>query len=66
MRTWRRVIHEVAQAFPDEYITVLDDNTNLLYETFKTEEFPSNVTLEKNTYSLGDFTKHVASFEFVL
>ena len=66
VRTWRRVIHEVAQAFPDEYITVLDDNTNLLYETFKTEEFPSNVTLEKNTYSLGDFTKHVASFEFVL
>jgi ADP-heptose:LPS heptosyltransferase len=64
--TWRRVIHEVSSAFPEEKITVLDDNTNLLYNIFSQEKFPSNVTLEKNTFSLTDFTKHIALFAFVV
>lgn len=64
--TWRRIIQETATAFPDETITVLDDHTNLLYDIFTQELFPSNVVIEKNTFSLQDFTKHVAGFAFVL
>lgn len=64
--TWRRVIQEVAAAFPNETITVLDDNTNLLYDIFVQETFPANVVLEKNTYSLQDFTAHIARFAFVM
>lgn len=66
IRTWKRIIHEVSQTFPDEIITVLDDHTNLLYSIFVQETFPNNVVLEKNTYSLEDFTKHIAHFSFVL
>lgn len=63
--TWRRIIREVAITFPDERVTVIDDHTNLLYEIFAQETFPSNVILEKNTYSLHDFTRHIAEFAFV-
>ncbi|NDK19321.1 hypothetical protein GW819_00600 [Candidatus Gracilibacteria bacterium] len=66
IRTWQRIINEVSQAFPDETITILDDHTNMLYNIFAQESFPSNVTLEKNTYSLQDFTAHIAHFQFVL
>lgn len=66
VRTWRRVIHEVAAAFPEEKITVLDDHTNLLYNIFAPEEFPSNVRIEKNTYSLQEFTAYIARFAFVV
>lgn len=63
--TWKHIIDEVAKAFNDEIITVLDDNTNLLYEAFLRESFPSNVKVEKNTYSLAEFTDRVRSFRFV-
>lgn len=63
--TWRRVIREVAEAFPDETIIVLDDNTNLLYDIFVHEKFPNNVVIEKNTYSLQGFTERVAKCTFV-
>ncbi len=63
--TWRRVIREVAEAFPDETIIVLDDNTNLLYDIFVHEKFPSNVVIEKNIYSLQGFTERVAKCAFV-
>jgi hypothetical protein len=63
--TWRRVIREVAEAFPNETIIVLDDNTNMLYEIFFQEKFPSNVVIEKNTYSLQGFTERVAKCAFV-
>jgi ADP-heptose:LPS heptosyltransferase len=66
MHTWRRVIQEVAVAFPEEKITVLDDNTNLLYHIFAQESFPSNVTIEKNSYSLQEFTQYIAQFAFVV
>lgn len=66
IRTWRRIIHEVAGAFPEETITVIDDNTNLLYDIFIQEQFPPNVIIEKNTYSLQNFTKHIAHFSFVV
>ena len=66
VRTWRRVIHEISEAFPEETITVLDDHTNMLYDIFVQEKFPSNVILEKNTYSLEDFTKHISHFSFVV
>lgn len=56
---------EVANAFPDETVTVLDDNTNNLYEIFSREQFPLNVTVEKNTYSLKQFTERVAKCAFV-
>lgn len=66
IRTWRRIIHEIAEAFPEETITVIDDNTNLLYGIFVQEQFPSNVVIEKNTYSLQNFTKHISQFSFVV
>ncbi len=64
--TWRRVIREVAAAFPDETITVLDDNTNMLYNLFVQESFPANVMLEKNAYSLIEFTDRIARSEMVV
>ena len=66
IETWRKIIREVSRAFPDETITILDDHTNMLYDIFIQESFPSNVVLEKNTYSLQDFTAHIAHFSFVL
>lgn len=66
VHTWRRIIHEISTAFPTETITVLDDNTNLLYNVFKLESFPQNVIIEKNTYSLQNFTKYVAAFSVVV
>ncbi len=65
IKTWRRIIREVAIAFPEETVTVLDDNTNLLHDIFVQEPFPSNVAIEKNTYSLQEFTKRIALFSFV-
>lgn len=64
--TWRRIIHEVAAAFPEEAVTVLDDNTNLLYGIFSQEKFPSNVRIGKNTYSLQEFVAYIARFAFVV
>lgn len=63
--TWKRIVYEIAGAFPEEKITVIDDNTNLLYELFVQEKFPSNVTIEKNTYSLQEFTQYISRFAFV-
>ncbi|MDD5376611.1 MAG: hypothetical protein PHH16_00675 [Candidatus Gracilibacteria bacterium] len=63
--TWRRIILETAEAFPDETIIVLDDHTNLLYDIFIQEKFPANVVIEKNTYSLQGFTERVAKCAFV-
>ncbi|MDP2103295.1 MAG: hypothetical protein Q8K26_00045, partial [Candidatus Gracilibacteria bacterium] len=63
--TWRRIIHETAEAFPSEPITVIDDRSDLLYNVFARETFPSNVVIEKNTYSLIEFTKYIAGFAFV-
>lgn len=63
--TWRRIIHETAEAFPEETVTVLDDHTNLLYDVFVQEKFPSNVKVEKNMHSLRDFTRYVSRFTFV-
>lgn len=66
VRTWRRIIREVAETFPEESVTVLDDHTNMLYDIFIQESFPSNVVLEKNTYSLQEFPERIARFSFVV
>lgn len=63
--TWRDIINKVAKAFPDEPITVLDDNTNLLYEVFSKETFASNVVVEKNNYKLSEFIERVSNFAFI-
>ena len=65
-KTWECIIRSVAASFPDQTITVLDDPSNILYETLKDISFPANVRVEKNTYKISEFVEKAKQFRFVV
>ncbi len=64
--TWTTLIWSLSKHFPDETISVIDDDTNALYNMFQSERFAWNVHLIKNTFSLDEFKRFASGFRFIL
>jgi len=64
--TWTVLIHHLSKHFPDETISVIDDDTNSLYNELKQEAFAWNVQLTENIFSLEWFKKFASGFRCIL
>lgn len=61
-----KLINSLAQRYPHINITVIDDHLNENYLPLSYHNFPENVSLVKNTFSLLEFREFAKKFQLII
>ncbi len=62
---WTEIIDHFAQNFPGP-VTVIDDNLNTYYTALSNVQFPSDVKIQENKFSLTEFKQFASGFEWLV
>ena len=67
IKTRESLIKTLCTKYPNKEITIIDDNNNIIYAWLKSvKDFPSNIKLVENNYSLKEMKEYSKAFKTII